>query len=115
MGIYSALNSALKVEKVPFSNIKHVYNYTNIFKAECIPSVSKQRFYIFLCSQLDFLKIVFFQFSEYYSKSTVACDYSGVSRLFSSYVSNLGTCKYAQENSLLFCITITNCNIYVFQ
>ena len=116
MGIYSALNSALKVEKVLFSNIKHVYNYTNIFKAECIPSVSKQRFYIFLCSQLDFLKILFFQTLEYHAKSTMACDYSGVSRLFSSsYVSNLDTYMYAQENSLLFCITITNCNIYVFQ
>ena len=61
-------------------------------------------------------RLYFLQILGYHAKSTMACDYSGVSRLFSSsYVSNLGTYMYAQENSLLFCITITNCNIYVFQ
>ena len=92
--------------------ITQIFSKLNVFR-----QYLNKDFKFFLSNQLDFLKIVFFQFSEYYSKSTMACDYSGVSRLFSSsYVSNLGTyMAYAQENSLLFCITITNCNIYVFQ
>ena len=90
-----------------------MYNYTNIFKAECIPSVCKQRFYIFLCSQLDFLKIVFSQFSEYYAKSTMACDYSGVSSIFSSsYVSNLGT--YMHKKIAFYFVLLLLTVIYMY-
>ena len=57
-------------------------------------------------------RLYFLQILEYHAKSTMACYYSGVSRLFSSYVCNLGT--YMHKKIAFYFVLLLLTVIYMY-